>query len=612
LTQGYADFRVVSALAELTPDRHDFVITYVVEEGPRYHFGTIDTDSALRDFPAATATKIANLHPGAWFNAKQVEDAVTNLNEAAGNLGYAFADINPAYNRDTEKHVMNVTFKIAESPRVYVERIDITGNTTTRDKVIRREFRVNEGDAFNAQRVKRSEDRIQSLGFFQEKFEIKQSEGSAPDRIVLSAAVEEKPTGQLSLSGGYSSLERFVIQLAVSQNNFLGKGQQLNASVNWSSYAKSVEGGWADPYFLDKPILFGIQLYRRDLNSFNYLSDGSRNTTYSQISTGGGLRLGFPITEYWNFGTRYSLVQDKVSLDKNTFYTNGVCDPLKAGRYLCDEIGTRLTSSVGYSTLYDDTDGIRPTRGQRFTFSQDFAGLGGDVRYVRTQANATKYKDIGGGWIASVHAEGGYIAPLQPSPGVGRDAVRLTDRFFGPQLRGFDIRGIGPRIQRVPYKDDGTLDTTNAVITDALGGRAYYMGRLELQFPTSSTLRSVGLRPSAFVDIGSLWNITQPILTDVPATCVPVTANTTGTSFPIPSTNPTQSCGDTSGANGYTRVAGFKELFLGNSPSPRLAIGIGVNWISPFGPLRLDLAKALLKQNGDETKLFSFNVGTSF
>jgi outer membrane protein insertion porin family len=615
LTQGYADFRVVSALAELTPDRRDFVITYVVQEGPRYRLGTVDADSALRDFPAAKAVAIAKLQPGTWFNAKAVEDSVTNLNEAAGNLGYAFADINPAYNRDSEKHVMNITFKIGETPRVYVERIDITGNTTTRDKVIRREFRVNEGDAFNAQKVKRSEDRIQSLGFFQEKFEIKQSEGSTPDRIVLGAAVEEKPTGQLSLSGGYSSLERFVIQLAVAQNNFLGKGQQLNASVNWSSYSKSIEGGWADPYFLDKPILFGVQLYRRDLNSFNYLSDGTRNTTYSQISTGGGLRLGFPITEYWNFGTRYSLVQDKVSLDQNTFYTNGVCDPLKAGAYLCDEIGTRLTSAIGYSTLFDDTDGIRPTRGQRFTLSQDFAGLGGDVRYVRTQVNATKYQSIGGGWIASLHGEGGYIAPLQASPGPGRDAVRLTDRFFGPQLRGFDIRGIGPRVLRVPYNADGTLAVVDprTQVVDSLGGRAYYMARLELEFPTSSTLRSVGLRPSAFIDVGSLWNITSPQLADIVAICTPNASGTGLAGFTSPLPNCSLDYNNVAhDPSKFSSAPGFKELFLGNSPSPRLSIGIGVNWISPFGPLRLDLAKALLKQEGDETKLFSFNVGTSF
>jgi outer membrane protein insertion porin family len=616
LTQGYADFRVVSALAELTPDRKDFVITYVIEEGPRYHFGTVEADSALRDFPNATVLALAKVKPDSWFNAKQVEDAVTNLSEAAGNLGYAFADINPAYDRDADKKLMNITFKVGSTPRVYVERIDITGNTSTKDKVIRREFRINEGDAFNAQKLKRTQDRIQSLGYFQENLEIKQTEGSTPDRVILGLNVEEKPTGQLSLSGGYSSLERFVIALAISQNNFLGKGQQVDGSINWSRYSKSVQAGWADPYFLDKPILFGAQIFRRDYNAFNFIGN-NRNTTYSQTSTGGGLRLGFPLTEYWNFGTRYSLTQDKVTL-ADSFFTDpdgtgpqpARCDPLKAGRYLCDQLGKFLTSAVGYSTIFDNTDGIRPTRGQRFTLSQDFAGIGGDVKYLRTRADATKYFGIGGGWVFSIHGEGGYIAPLQKSQKEGVDAVRLTDRFFGPQLRGFDIRGIGPRVVRVPYNSDGTLgklDINNDVV-DALGGRAYYMGRLELEFPTNSALRSVGLRPSAFVDAGSLFQLTRPILTDIPGTCVAKDATKSAQLKP----GQTQAeCVALVGAD-PTFVPGFKEVYLGDSPKPRLSIGIGVNWTSPFGPLRIDLAKALLKQDGDDTKLFSFNVGTSF
>ena len=612
LTEGYADFRVISALAELTPDRRDFVITYVVEEGPRYKFGTVDVDSALRDLTNDRVKQILKIQPGTWFNAKAVEDAVTDVNEQAGDLGYAFADINPAYNRDAEKRVMNLTLKITETPRVYVERIEITGNTSTRDKVIRREFRLNEGDAFNALKVKRSQDRIQSLGYFQEKLEIKQTEGSSPDRVVLGLNVEEKPTGQLSLSGGYSSLERFVIQLAVSQNNFMGKGQSLDASINYSAYSKSIELGFADPYFLDKPILFGGQLYRRDYRSFNFVG-GQRNTTYTQVSTGGGLRTGFPLTEYWSVGTRYGLVRDKISLDKSSFYTDpdgagplpSQCDPLKAGQYLCDEVGKHTTSLVGYSTIYDDTDGIHPTRGERLTFSQDLAGLGGDVKYGRIRGDATKYIGFGGGWIFSAHAEGGLIKPFQNAPGPDRDAIRLTDRFFGPQLRGFDIRGIGPRVQRIPYNADGTLATEQARIVDSLGGRTYYMGRLELEFPVSSALRSAGLRPSIYADAGSLFNITAPVLGDVLNICTPKIGKTVPQKVQHPG-EPACSATD------YNISPGFKEFFLGDSAKPRVSVGVGVNWVSPFGPLRLDLAKALIKQEGDDTKLFQFNVGTQF
>jgi outer membrane protein insertion porin family len=388
----------------------------------------------------------------------------------------------------------------------------------------------------------------------------------------------------------------------------MGKGQQLDASVNWSSYSKSAQVGFADPNFLDKDILLGGQLFRQDYNSFDYDINGNRNTTYSQLSTGGGLRMGFPLTEYWNFGGRYTLTQDKVSLDKATFYTNGECDPLKAGRYLCDELGTRLTSAVGYSTLYDDTDGIHPTRGQRLTFSQDFAGLGGDVRYIRTRADATKYKGFGGGWIFSIHGEGGFIKALQSAPGPDRDAIRLTDRFFGPDLRGFDIRGIGPRIQRITYDSTGTNLIGKPQITDALGGKAYYMGRLELEFPTSSGLKSLGLRPSAFIDVGSLFSMTKPVLTDVPGVC---TSSDSAKSVNLVPGQTQANC-DTLVGTGSSFVPEYKEFYVGDSPKPRLSIGIGVNWTSPFGPLRLDLAKAILKQKGDETKLFSFNVGTQF
>jgi len=620
LTQGYADFRVVSALAELTPDRRDFVITYVVEEGPRYHFGKIEATSALRDFPPATIMQIVKVKQGTWFNAKAIEDAVTNLNAAAGNLGYAFADISPSYDRDPAHRLMNITFKVNDTPRQYVERIDITGNTNTRDKVIRREFRLNEGDAFNALKVKRSQDRIQSLGFFQDKLEIKQTEGSTPDKVVLGVNVEEKSTGQVSLSGGYSSLEKFVIQLGVSQDNFMGKGQSVDASVDYSAYGKSVVLGFTEPYLFDKQILFGAQVFRKDYRSFDYLQNNARNTTYSELSTGGILRLGFPITEFMSLGTRYTLSQDKVSLDKTTFYTDpdgtgplpATCDPLKAGRYLCDEIGKRLTSAVGYTMLYDNTDGIHPTRGQRFSISQDFAGLGGDVRYLRTNGDATKYWGFGSGWIFSAHAEGGYIHALEQSNLPGEDPVRLTDRFFVPELRGFDIRGIGPRIKRYAYDATGTLQP-KGIVTDALGGRAYYMGRLELQLPVSSGLQSLGLRPSAFVDVGSLFGLKKPLLTDIVAVCSPKVGTTGLTQFQSP--NPNCSVDYSGIAHDSTKFdssPGFREVFLGNSPKPRLSIGIGANWNSPFGPLRIDLAKALLKQKGDDTKLFNFNVGTQF
>ncbi|WCT75422.1 outer membrane protein assembly factor BamA [Sphingomonas naphthae] len=622
LTQGYADFRVVSAVAELTPDKRNFIITYVVEEGKRYKFGNINVESDIHDLKPEVAKAFVKAQDGAWYNAKLVEDTVDAINETAGLLGYAFADVRPDFDRDPEKLTMSVTFRIAESPRVYVERVDINGNTITRDKVVRREFRLAEGDAFNGFRVKRSRDRIQSLGYFQDKLEIEQKQGSAPDKVILEANVEEKSTGELQVSAGYSSLERFIVNLSVTQRNFMGKGQELRASADWSRYSKSVSVGFTEPYVFDKNIAVGGDIFRRDYNSFNYINDNERNTTYQQTTTGFQLRAGVPLTEYWSLALRYGLSYDQVTLDRNSFYLNGECSPLLAGRYLCDSIGNRFTSSVGYSLAYDNLDNrIRPTRGNRLLFSQDFAGVGGDVRYLRTTASAKKYFNIGSGFIFSTSVEGGYIK------GIGQQ-VRLIDRFqLGePQIRGFNIRGVGPRVIRKPYD---ISDPANPVLVadrqqytdDALGGNAYYLGRLELELPLGNGARELGLRPSIFADAGAVFNVRKPQLLD---NCAGSSATNpcTGTFIPVRDNagNPLYLEADgtyvtvptaTTTAVGNT-ITPFREEYFGNTPKPRLSVGIGVNWNSPFGPLRIDLAKALLKSPGDNTKLFSFNVGTQF
>jgi outer membrane protein insertion porin family len=642
LTQGYADFRVVSAVAELTPDRRDFMITYVVEEGPRYKFGDLAVESDIRDFrPEALRSRLP-MHTGQWYNAQQIEDTLTSLNELAGMFGYAFSDVRPQFNRDREHLTMGVTFHVAETPRTYVERIDISGNTTTRDKVIRREFRLAEGDPFNNVRVRRSRDRIQSLGFFQENLEIQQNQGSAPDRVVLGVEVEERATGQLQVSAGYSSLESFLVNVSVEQRNFMGRGQTVNASVNYSGYSKSVELGFTEPYLFDRDIAVGFNVYRRDLNSFNFYGN-DRTTTYQQNTTGGQIRMGLNITERIQLALRYSLNYDEVSLNQSLYYSDpdGTgplpprCDPLRAGRYLCDTIGNRLTSSVGYSLVWDTLNNrLRPSHGERIVFNQDFAGLGGDVHYLRTRLTAAKYWDVFRHFIFSISAEAGYINGFD-SGSANVDPVRLTDRFFlgSPQIRGFDIRGVGPRVQRTPYLFDTAADGTisnvrltedrSTITDDSIGGRAYYLARAELEIPLGASVRELGIRPSIFMDVGALWGVRRPELLDIPPgdprLLSPVldangsqqctTGGTTPVLTPIPGSG-----GCPAGTSLYqTQVLSpFREVFLGDSPSPRLSIGFGVNWNSPFGPFRIDIARALLHQRGDDTKLFTFNVGTAF
>jgi outer membrane protein insertion porin family len=646
LTQGYADFRVVSAVAELTPDRRDFIITYVVEEGERYKFGDVKIESELRDFKPEFAQRVVQTKAGEWYDAKKVEDSVNTLNETAGLLGYAFAEADPLFERDPEKKVMNLTYRIAETPRVYVERININGNTITRDKVVRREFRLQEGDPFNTFQVKRSKDRIQSLGYFQEKFEIDQKPGSTPDRVVLEANLEEKPTGSLSLSAGFSSLERFIVNASIEQSNFRGLGQTLSASVNYSQFSKSAEIGFSEPYLFDRNIALGGNIFRRDLNQFNYINGGrDRNTTYSQVSTGFQLRLGIPLTEYMQLQTRYTLSLDEVDLSRQ-FFSGNLCDPLLAGRFLCDAIGNRTTSSLGYSLVYSTLDnGIRPTRGERLMLNQDFAGLGGSVRYLRTRLNADKYVNIGRGFIVNFSAEGGYIHSFEgrrfDASGIEVDPVRLIDRFYlgQPQFRGFDIRGVGPRVQRQAYAVDENgayikdaagnfvLNTArkDLLADDAIGGRAYYLGHIEMQIPLGAGVRELGIRPSIFLDVGAVWGVKRPSLLNLApgdpaltrdildingnAQCVQPPATEGGQSTLIP--RPSGGC--PTGTTNYTQtLPAFREVFLGNTPKPRVSVGFGVNWNSPFGPFRIDIAKALVTQDGDDPQLITFNVGTQF
>lgn len=604
LTEGYADFRVVSAVAELTPDKRDFIITYVVEEGDRYKFGDVKVDSQLRDFDSDAMSKRLPIKAGDWYNAKMVEDQVDALTETAGAFGYAFADVRPDFSRNKDDLTMSVTFRIAEAPRVYVERVDVNGNTLTQDKVVRREFRLAEGDAFNTFQVKRSTNRIKSLGYFQEKFEVEQKPGSAPDRIVLEANVEEKPTGELQLSAGFSSLESFIFQGSIRQNNFRGRGQTIGLSVDYSRFTRSVQVSFTEPYLFDKNISLGVDVYRRDLNSFQQFQS-SRNTTYKQATTGFSARVGVPLTEYMSLIGRYTFNLDDVTLDRDTYYLNGQCSVLLAGRYLCDAIGKRTSSILGASVVYDTLDNrLRPSRGSQIVVSGDVAGLGGSVRYARITANASRFFPVGGGFIFSLRGEGGAIKALSSrSNDPLIDDVRLTDRFFlgEPQIRGFDIRGVGPRVLRKFVKSDGTLPTDrNQFVDDALGGKYYYLTRAELEIPLGSGARELGLRPSIYVDAGAVWGIANPLPTNPNNGLYYTTA--AGTI----STSPTAADGT---ANTPVR---YVEEYVGDTPSPRVSVGIGVNWNSPFGPFRLDFAKVLKKANGDDPKTFTFNVGTQF
>lgn len=628
LINGYADFRVVSAVAELTPDQRDFIVTYVVEEGQRYRFGKVSAEVQLRDLDKAALEAGLPMRSGDWYDAKRVEDTVEQLTELAARFGYAFADVSPRFKRNADTLSMDVEFVIRDAPRVYVEAVKVNGNTLTQDKVIRREFRVFEGDAFNSLSVQRSAARIRSLGYFQESFEIDQKEGSSPDRIVLEANVEERPTGELQFSAGFSSVESIVGSASIRQRNFRGMGQTVGLSANVSNVSQSAQVSFSEPYLWDRNISFGLDLYRRNFDDQAY-RDGE--ASYVQATTGATMRLGIPITEYSSLIGSYTLNFEDVTLDENVYFADldgdgtDTCEPLLAGRFLCDAVGKRTQSILGLSYRFANLDNnIRPTRGNRITLSSEFAGLGGNTSFARFRGQATKFWNVGSGFIASANLEGGYIHSFDSQE------TRVTDRFFlgDPQMRGFRIRGVGPAINRIQLVTDENGDESDGTSTrEGLGGNAYYLGRIELEIPLSSGARELGLRPSLFLDAGSVFGLSTPALSesDYPDGDFIATrddegralysqtydVNGDGIAETISTISPNAPDGRENSALGSS-IAPYREEFVGNTWRPRMSAGVSVNWNSPFGPFRIDLAVPILRQESDETRIFSFNVGTQF
>ncbi len=527
---------------------------------------------------------------GDWYNAQQIENTVEGLTETAGLLGYAFADVRPQFERDKEKREMNVTFQIGEAPRVYVERVQINGNTTTLDTVIRREFRLAEGDAFNSIKVKRSRDRLLGLGFFQDKLEIEQKPGSAPDKVILEANVQEKPTGELQVSAGFSSLERFILSLSIRQRNFRGRGQELRASANVSSFSKSIEAGFTEPYLFGRNLALGFDVFRRDFRSFNFTSNNTRNTTYNQVSTGFQVRTGFPITEFWAASLRYGLSFENITLDEATFFTNGSCDPLLAGRYLCEAIGKRTISSIGYSIIFNNVNNPRrPSAGQRFSVSQDLAGIPIGVKYLRTRVNYDWYYALfGSGFVLNVGGEAGLYHRLW-WPG------RVADRSFLPrpaadawlQYSRRRPARAAPAVRCKRRADHGAQP--------GLGRCSRRQGLL------SCPRRNPGCRLGRAVKNWGCGRRSSPMS----VLCGTSGRRSCNASMVRPQTAPNARRSTASPRASRRSISAIRR-------QPRLSVGVGVSWNSPFGPFRFDLAKALLKQPGDDTQLFQFNVGTQF
>jgi outer membrane protein insertion porin family len=479
LSKGYADFRVISAVAELTPDRKDFFVTFTVDEGERYKFGKVELKSAIPSFDVNRVRDELAVKSGDWYDANKIESSIQRLTDAAGTIGYAFVEVRPIINRDRKKRLINVTFLIREGPKVFVERIEIVGNTRTRDEVIRREMRLAEGDAFNTSKIRASRRRLRNLDFFK-KVEISNQAGSSPDKTVVKVEVEEKPTGELTLGAGFSTEEGALGTVGLHERNFLGRGQNVGVSFTLSQRSTEADLRFTEPYFLDRNLSAGFDLFR-------VTRDYTSQSGYQQRTTGFRLRSGYEIipdlTQTW----RYTLRGDAIRGVSTT-----------ASPVIRAEEGNSLTSSLGQILTFDKRDDrLDPTSGYFVSIETDFAGLGGSERYLRGKVTGGYYIPLYEDLVVSLVGEVGIVH------GLGGRNVGLQDRFFlgGNNLRGFQRGGVGPR------------DLTTG---DSLGANRYYAGTVELTFPLGLP-KEFGLRGRVWTDVGSAWGIdaTLPSLADV-------------------------------------------------------------------------------------------------
>ncbi len=539
--RGYYDFRITSAVAELAPDDSAFAMTLTVEEGDKYNFGDIQVVTENDRLNADFLELLLPIRTGDLYESDKIESSVDALTFAAGSAGYAFVDINPTYRPNPETDAIDVTFNVSEGQRVYVDRINVIGNTRTIDPVIRRELMLTEGDAFNRTLLERSRNNLRALGFFKE-VTVDETRGAAPDRSIVNVTVEEQPTGELSVGAGFSSVDSFVVNLGISERNFRGRGQNVVARVEWGSLRQQIDFRFTEPRFLGRDVGAGFDL-------FHSRYDFQQESSFDYRSTGAGLRLTYPLNGYSRLSTRYFIKDDEILVPIGYCDANGV-----GSSALCEQVGASLNSSVGYTLLVDRrNDPVRATRGWTGSIRQDFAGLGGDVNYVKTEVDATLYYGITPSWIVTVAGSSGYVS------GWSGDAVRINDRFFkgGNSFRGFENAGMGPR---------------DLATNDALGGNFYAVGSVELTLPNGLPAQ-YGIKTSLFADVGTLGVLDNRY---------------------------------TLGTNGLPDPSIADDLSL------RASAGLSVHWKSPMGPIRFDFSQILSNEDYDRTETFRFSTSTQF
>ena len=595
LKHGYIDVRIVAATAQYDPAQRGFVLRFTIEEGEQYRVGAVDVASNVRRLDPAQVRYRLRISEGDVYNAEALEKSVEDITIEAARLGFAFATVRPRADRNYQARTVNLVLTIDEGQRAYIEQINIRGNTRTRDYVIRREFDVSEGDPYNRALINRAERRLKNLNYFKE-VKITVDPGSAPDRVIITTTVEETSTGEFSIAGGYSTADGLMGEVSIGERNLLGLGLYAKAAVQYGQHASGVQLSFVEPYLLGYRVALGVDLFSRLQRATNFIS-------YDTRTVGGNLRLGFSLREDLSLQLRYSAFSQRVNLPLtlnncnninpdfiNTFPTqvNDPTNPASTFGGLPGQInqncfadgeaslavrrelaqGPVLTSLVGYDLSYNTLDNNRnPTSGFVAVLKQDFAGLGGDVQYVRTTVDSRTFYEVIPDLVGVMHLQSGYIT------GWGSGGLRMLDHFqMGPNLvRGFAPSGIGPR--------DMTQYNINGTPGDALGGTMYWGASVEFQAPLYFMPKDAGIKVAAFADAGSLWNYRGP------------------TSWA--QTGETLTLVNTKGVNS-------SDMFV------RSSVGVGLLWASPFGPLRFDLAYPITSQTFDRKQVFRFTGGTTF
>lgn len=483
--RGYADFRVISSQAEFDESRNTYNIFFVVEEGQRYRFGAIDVESTVEGLdPDALRREVAT-REGSWYSAEDVEESIVGLSERAANLGYAFAQVTPRGDRNFENQTISVVYSIDQGPRAYVERIEIRGNSKTRDHVIRREFDIAEGDAFNQVLIRRAKKRLEDLDFFA-TVEVSTIPGSQPDQVILVVDVVEKSTGELSIGGGYTTGSGpnagFGVEGSVSERNFLGRGQSIRLSIAGGSNSRDFTLSFTEPYFLGQRISAGFDLYRQTRDY----------TTYKSELTGGTVRFGLPITQALTAQVAYNYSVETYKFAKGCAPNGLPAAGCNLSPYLDTAIKTQspwTKSSVSGTLIYNTIDDMRnPRDGTYVNLTAEVAGLGGTARFVKFTGRGTHYRTLVDDLdlVGLVTVGGGHISAL------GGGGVRLFDNFQSNDrmIRGFRYNGIGP------------YDT---VTGDHLGGKTYFNASAEMQFPLPLLSEGLGFKGAVFADAATLF-----------------------------------------------------------------------------------------------------------